>query len=277
MNNDTIKARQLIAFGVSMFVGAFIWLSSPYITGQREPWDPLSFYYGGSLLVGGFAAGLFMPRPFWLWAVGIWLSQVIGFVLCVDLSPRGNPLWLFGLLVFLPVFSLFGLLGTFLGAAVATLRSGKTAQRYGEALSSDSTTLNKADAIHWQFAIGFLLAVPVLVHALFRGAYKVPDHGTFWIGPISTSIPYVFLTLLFLAHCVDLGLKPRRSAYCGAVAAWIGMMALTLFIVCHTPGHMTSTMGLAMAFTPVCYLPFLVVPYFVGTIVGKLWTRWKAQ
>jgi hypothetical protein len=53
------------------------------------------------------------------------------------------------------------------------------------------------------------------------------------------------------------------------------MMAFTLFIVCHTPWHMTSTAGLAMAFTPVCYIPFLVVPYVVGTIVGKLWTKWK--
>ncbi len=138
--------------------------------------------------------------------------------------------------------------------------------------------MNRSDTIKWRFAIVFLIAIPVLVHALYRGAYKVnpTDHETFWIGPISTTIPYVFLTLLFLAHCFDLKSKSRRSAYCGAIVAWVAMMAFTVFIlVSHTPGRMTSTMGLAMAFTPVCYIPFLIVPYVVGASIGALWSRWK--
>jgi uncharacterized membrane protein YhaH (DUF805 family) len=101
------------------------------------------------------------------------------------------------------------------------------------------------------------------------------DHGTYWIGPISTTIPYFFLALLFLAHCFDLKSRSRRSAYCGAVMAWVAMMASTVFIIFHIPGKMTSTMGLAVAFTPFCYIPFLVVPYIVGAIVGRLWTKWK--
>ncbi|MDZ7617468.1 MAG: hypothetical protein U1E05_10715 [Patescibacteria group bacterium] len=269
------KTTQWLAFGFSILVGALVWIASPFITGHREPWDSLSVYYGGSLLIGGFVAGLFVPRRFWLWAVGIWLGQMIGFAWCMGMSPRSGPLWPFGFFVFLPAFSLWGLLGACLGAGVGKLRAEGTAQPCGQESSFDSGLLRKADAIKWRFAIVVLFAIPVVIHTLCRGAYKVPPDGTFWIGPISTTMPYVFLALLFLAHCFALKSRSRRSAYCGAIMAWISMMAFTVFIVSHTPGRMTSTMGLAMAFTPVCYIPFLVVPYIIGAIGGRLWTKWK--
>jgi len=138
--------------------------------------------------------------------------------------------------------------------------------------------MNRSDAIKWWFATIFLIAIPALVHALCRGAYKVPPDGTFWIGPISTTIPYVFLTLLFLAHCFDLKSKSRRSAYCGAIMAWIGMMAFTVFIISHTPGKMTSTMGIAMGLTPFCYIPSLFSFYIAGTIVDLFWSnKWEPK
>jgi hypothetical protein len=135
--------------------------------------------------------------------------------------------------------------------------------------------MNRAEAIKLWFSTVFLVAIPVLVHVLFEGAYVVnPDtsHRTFWIGPVSTTTPYLFLAILFLAHCGRLKSKSRRSAYCGAVMAWLGMMGFTIFLVFQTPGPQhSSTMGIAVALTPFCYVPFLFVPYFVGTVVGTCW------
>jgi hypothetical protein len=135
------------------------------------------------------------------------------------------------------------------------------------------------DAIKWWFTIVFLIAIPAWVHTLLKGSFVVnPDRDgwTFWVGPISTTIPYVFLALLFLSHCFDLKSKSRRSAYCGAVMAWVGMMAFTVFLTFQAPGPSRGAfIGLAMGVTDVCYVPFLVVPYIVGTIVGRIWTKRK--
>ena len=160
---------------------------------------------------------------------------------------------------------------------------------------------NRRDAIGFWFAIAFV-AIPALVHALFEGQYVVnsdgrpvtyefverfnspakgayvanPDVGrrTFWIGPVSSTLPFVFLALLFLAHCGRIKSKSRRSAFCGSVAAWLGMMAFTIFVISHPPSpHLSSTIGIAAALTPFCYIPFLFSSYVVGAIVGAFWSR----
>jgi hypothetical protein len=117
----TPKTIQWIVFGFSVLVGACIWIASPYFTGQKEPWDSLSFYYRGSLLIGGFVAGSFAPRRFWLWAVGLWFGQMIGFIGCIASVPRVGPLAPLGFLVFLPMYSLWGLLGSCVGAGTGKL------------------------------------------------------------------------------------------------------------------------------------------------------------
>lgn len=100
--------------------GAAIWIASPYFTGQKEPWDSLTSYYRGCLLLGGFAAGLLLPRRFWLWAVAIWLGQIVGFFWCMHMTARVGPLAPLGFIVFLPLYSLWSLLGAFLGARAGT-------------------------------------------------------------------------------------------------------------------------------------------------------------
>lgn len=126
------------------------------------------------------------------------------------------------------------------------------------------------------FALTFLITIPTFVHALWMGAYKPNDLRTFWIGPISTTIPYVVLALLFLAHCFNLKSKSQRSAYCGAIMAWLSMMAFTVFLIFQTPGpKLSSTMGIAALFTPFCYIPFLVLPYIIG--VNWKQTRGKSS
>ena len=119
-----------------------------------------------------------------------------------------------------------------------------------------------------------LVAIPAFFHAAWTGSYKPEGLGTFWIGPISTTAPFAFLALLFLAH------SPRslKAAYCGTGLAWLSMMAFTVFLISQTPGpDVTSTMGIAMVFTPFVYIPFLLLPYLVGAIVGWLWSRWEEK
>ena len=119
-----------------------------------------------------------------------------------------------------------------------------------------------------------LVAIPALFHAFWKGSYKPEGLGIFWIGPISTTAPFVFLALLFLAHSP----KSHKSARLGAGLAWMSMMAFTVFLISQTPGpDVTSTMGIAMVFTPFVYIPFLLLPYLVGAILGWLWTRWEVK
>lgn len=124
------------------------------------------------------------------------------------------------------------------------------------------------------FAFLFLVTVPAIVHASFEGAYK-PEGlgGTFWIGPISTTLPYIFLALVFLAHCHDIGSKSQKRAYVGAIMAWMSMMAFTLYLVSQDPGNeLSSTLGIAVGATPFFYIPLLALPYFAGVIAVRLWT-----
>ena len=48
--------------------------------------------------------------------------------------------------------------------------------------------------------------------------------------------------------------------------AWLGMMAFTTFVIFQAPGPKhSSTIGIAVALTPFCYIPFLFLSYIVGT------------
>jgi hypothetical protein len=52
------------------------------------------------------------------------------------------------------------------------------------------------------------------------------------------------------------------------------MMAFTVFLIFQTPGpKLSSTMGIAAGMTPFFYVPFLFLPYIVGTIAGMFWSR----
>ncbi len=116
----TQSIRPWLVFALSVLVGALIWNTSPYFTGKREPWDTLTFY-SGTLLIGGFVAGLVAPRRFWLWAVAIWLGQCIGFFWCVATAPRVGPLAPLGFILFLPMYSGLSLFGSALGSRAGLL------------------------------------------------------------------------------------------------------------------------------------------------------------
>ena len=116
------------------------------------------------------------------------------------------------------------------------------------------------------------VAIPALVHLFWRGSYMLEGLGAFWIGPISTTLPFVFLAILFLAHYFDLKSQSCKPAYCGLFLAWPCMMAFTTFIILQTPvPRMTSTMAIAVFLTPFLYIPLIVLPYFAGMLAGDFW------
>ncbi len=104
-----------LVFGLSVALGALIWIGSRRFTGNVEPWDPPGYYWHIGLLVAGFIPALLSPQRFWLWPLGVLLGQVIIFVPGVIQGPPA-PLWPLGI-VFLVVYSIVAFVGSFLGWA----------------------------------------------------------------------------------------------------------------------------------------------------------------
>lgn len=139
-------------------------------------------------------------------------------------------------------------------------------------------SMNKRNATKIIFAT-VLIVVPASIHAIFGVIHASNAVGLarkFWIQyPLSMTIPYIFLGLLFLAHCDFLKTKSRTSAYSGAIGAWLGMMTYSSSLVFRSYSEIGPTGAtLAVVLTPFFYLPFLILPYAVGTAVGILWNKW---
>ena len=109
-------SKSPLLFGLSALLGALIWLLSPVLTGQQEPWDASPSYYYSALVVAGFIPACLSARRFWLWAAGAWVGQLVGFALLIVRYGSG-PLWLAGL-VFLCFYSLLSVAGAGLGAGI---------------------------------------------------------------------------------------------------------------------------------------------------------------
>jgi hypothetical protein len=124
------------------------------------------------------------------------------------------------------------------------------------------------------FAVLFLISIPACIHAAWKGLYKVNEDQTFYIGPISSTLPFVFLALLFLAHCIDLKNSSHKPAYICATISWMAMMSFTSFLLSQEYAPpVSSTTGVAVVLTPFFYIPFLFVPYFTGLITFRLWQK----
>lgn len=101
---------------VAAAAGALIWAISPWLTGQREPWDAAGFYYVGALLIAGVGAGLVTPRPLWAHYGGALGGQLLYLLLT-----RGfDPLLAVGL-IFLLGYTLIFLVGAALAAQLRRL------------------------------------------------------------------------------------------------------------------------------------------------------------
>lgn len=100
---------------ISAVAGAVVWALSPWLAGQREPWDAEGFYYLGALLVAGVAAGLLSPRPFWAHYAGALIGQLLYAILVLGPS----PLLIVGVIFLLAYTVIF-----LIGAAVAVQLRG---------------------------------------------------------------------------------------------------------------------------------------------------------
>lgn len=128
----------------------------------------------------------------------------------------------------------------------------------------------------WTFAGVVLVALPAVIHAMLAGTYMIDldgDRRTFAIGPIGTTIPYLCLALVFLAHSASPRVR-TRAAYATALIAWLSMMAFTGFLVSHPPGpENSSTEAIAVVLTPLLYGLLLVTAYGVGVLVTVAYNR----
>jgi hypothetical protein len=82
-----LKARVSLTFVAGFVFGALIWWGSPFVVGQREPWDAPLGYYGTALIVAGFITALISPRHFWLAPLGIYFGQSIYAVAFLPTGP----------------------------------------------------------------------------------------------------------------------------------------------------------------------------------------------
>jgi len=111
-----------LIFGFAAVLGALIWILSPILTGEIEPWE--SFYlYSFALFLAGFLPASFSAQRSWLAAVGAWLGQMAAsYLVLYPAEPFGPSMWPLGLL-FVCLFSLLSVVGAGVGAVVhLTLR-----------------------------------------------------------------------------------------------------------------------------------------------------------
>jgi hypothetical protein len=104
-----------------------------------------------------------------------------------------------------------------------------------------------------------------------------------WDFAVSATIPYLLLMLIFLAHCDRYERKRKKAslpsfphAACwGAAAAWGAMLWYSVQLIESFSGlqRLSSTMGIAVVLTPFIYMPFLVLPYVLGSLVGGAYSR----
>jgi hypothetical protein len=134
--------------------------------------------------------------------------------------------------------------------------------------------------------VAITIVVSLLQHLRFSGAYirSTPiDEYTYFIGPVSTTIPFVIWALVTVSVALIRRGRPNHIAamICGYLAGWIGMSAFTFWIISwpQTFGH-SSTMAIADVLTAFMYaaiFPVLFPPgYLFATVLLHLKSEtWK--
>ena len=88
--------RATFAAMFSLLAGAALWACSPILTGQREPWDGVGWFYPGGLFLIGVGAGWLAGARRWWWSV-LWASfAAVGQMVYVAVSIDAGPLVLIG-------------------------------------------------------------------------------------------------------------------------------------------------------------------------------------
>lgn len=100
---------EYVVLGLSLFLGASIWILSPLITGHEEAFDA-GAYYWIALLAAGMIPALLEPRRFYIWPLPVIGGQIL-FTLPATLNSPFGPLgWIF-ILILSPVI----FVGSFVG------------------------------------------------------------------------------------------------------------------------------------------------------------------
>ena len=101
--NARSVGRSLAVVVSTAAAGALVWIASPYLTGEREPWDSNSAWYLAALAAIGLAAAIFTRRPFAAYA-----GTFAGQALYLLYGTRRGPLTVLGLF-FVAAYSLLTL------------------------------------------------------------------------------------------------------------------------------------------------------------------------
>jgi hypothetical protein len=112
-----LKPGRAWPFLLGLGLGAAIWILSPVMTGQREPWDVEGGYYPGALLTAGFLGGIFAPGHWGGVVAGVFTGQLLVLLAGVLADPASGGLWPLGA-SFLGLYSVLVLLGTSVGSGV---------------------------------------------------------------------------------------------------------------------------------------------------------------
>jgi len=82
-----MKNRAALAFTVAALTSALVWVASPWLTGQREPWDAEFPFYFVALLVSGAVAGGLAPKPLWAHYLGSFIGQLSYEAIILKIGP----------------------------------------------------------------------------------------------------------------------------------------------------------------------------------------------
>lgn len=123
--------------------------------------------------------------------------------------------------------------------------------------------------------IGVSLLVSVTLFFCYSGAYvrvTLSDRYTYWIGPVSTTIPFAFWALVTLSVAARGRKWPghlRATSY-GYMAGWLAMTAFSLWIVSLPRGpESSSTMAIAVMLTPILFVPLFPIFFLLGYVISK--------
>ena len=150
------------------------------------------------------------------------------------------------------------------------------------ALVRVSWALTKADGMNSRCTLVLIIAISlvlsVLLHYIYSGAYRQTtssDRYTYWIGPVSTSVPFAFwaLVTLFVASKGRGRPKHLLATMYGYVAGWFAMMIFSLWIIWLPKGpEHSSTIAIAVCLTPFLFVPIFPILFLLAYfIVASLW------
>ena len=125
---NSLARRDAAVFLLSVGLGAGIWLLSPAITGQKEPWDSEGPYYHLALFVAGILPAALVQHRWWRWPIGTLVGQILVTVPLVLRSPFGILGWFY-----MTVDMLYCLVGTGVGAVCGVLVRRILSRQVGDA------------------------------------------------------------------------------------------------------------------------------------------------